>query len=256
MSRRLLAFATLSLTVSFLGLGDASAGPNEDGVVILHAVPYQSRNAPDPCTLDATLNSCSEANYHIDDANLWDWFVLAVFPSGRTPRVMGATFGIDYDDSKVFVLTYQACADFELPTPNWPGPGEGVAVTWATPQTDTFVKMYAFVGYEYYGTGQSFCLTPHPNHGGTFADDSIPSVLDPIADYGCLGFNSDPGYLPCPIGMLGACCLPGGGCVVLSEEECAAGQGDWIGADVPCDPDPCAVPTVESSWGTVKRNFR
>ncbi|MCA9757931.1 MAG: hypothetical protein KDA27_19220 [Candidatus Eisenbacteria bacterium] len=254
MSGRLLAF--IALSVAMVGAGDALAGPNEDGVIILHAVPYQSRSGQSPCSYDATLNSCSEANYHITDGNQWNWFVLGVFPAGRSPRVMGATFGIDYDDTTVYLLDLSPCTDFELPTADWPRPGQGTAVTWSTPQTDMFVKMYAFAGYEYYGTDTSFCLTPHPSQGGYFADDSVPSILDPIVDYGCLGFNGDPGYLPCPPGAEGACCIPGAGCVVLSEDECVAGGGDWIGPGVPCDPNPCAVPVVERSWGTVKRDFR
>jgi len=42
-----------------------------------------------------------------------------------------------------------------------------------------------------------------------------------------------------PDGVPGACCLPGGGCVVGTPTDCAAAGGVSAGPNVPCDPNPC-----------------
>lgn len=38
---------------------------------------------------------------------------------------------------------------------------------------------------------------------------------------------------------LGACCLPGGGCIEATIEECALEGGTYLGDNLPCDPNPC-----------------
>ena len=83
-------------------------------------------------------------------------------------------------------------------------------------QTDRLVLVYTLAAVEYYGTDASLDLIGHPTGGGWFADDAVPANLDPIADYGRMGFNSNPGYLPCPDGP---------------------------------------TPAVESSWGAVKNRY-
>lgn len=247
------------LAIALVSLGmacTADAGPNEDGVIILHAVPYQSRDFPPLCE-GFDLVNCEEATVNVPGGEFWKWWVVGAFPAGSGPRLSGVSFGIEYDASTVLLLDYGSCADFELPTSDWPATGSGTAVTWLSPQTDPLIEIYAFAGYEYYGLDAQFCLVPHPTQGGNFADDSVPSIIDPIADYGCLGFNLNPGYLPCPEQpIVGACCLPDGSCVILTEADCNAEAGVWIGPGSGCDPDPCAVPTQERSWGAVKNEFR
>ncbi|MDM7913934.1 MAG: hypothetical protein QUU85_01525 [Candidatus Eisenbacteria bacterium] len=54
----------------------------------------------------------------------------------------------------------------------------------------------------------------------------------------------------------GACCLPDGTCLVISEEQCAAEQGLWYG-EIPCEPNPCEpVPVQETNWGRIKAIYR
>jgi hypothetical protein len=57
-----------------------------------------------------------------------------------------------------------------------------------------------------------------------------------------------------------ACCLPDGGCVLLSPAECAAQGGTSLGAGVACSPgpdDPCGpTPATRASWGSVKGIYR
>ena len=37
----------------------------------------------------------------------------------------------------------------------------------------------------------------------------------------------------------GACCAGNGYCAVRTSDQCAASGGSWLGAEVPCDPNPC-----------------
>ncbi|MCP4758021.1 MAG: hypothetical protein GY876_00985 [Planctomycetes bacterium] len=41
---------------------------------------------------------------------------------------------------------------------------------------------------------------------------------------------------------IGACCLPTGGCVELSEDDCNTASGDWGGEDTACDSAECPEP--------------
>ncbi|MEZ4649867.1 MAG: hypothetical protein R3E97_13980, partial [Candidatus Eisenbacteria bacterium] len=168
--------------------------------------------------------------------------------------------GLEYDALAVTILDFGSCGDFELPSGEWPAPGEGTAVTWSEAQTTPLTHVYAFAGYNYayYGADVSFDLAPHPTQGGFFADDSVPSILDPIADFGRLGFGNNPGYLPCPAEPAdGACCLSDGTCDIRTESDCLAQDGSWQGAEVPCDPNPCEpVPVLETTWGGIKAAHR
>ena len=40
----------------------------------------------------------------------------------------------------------------------------------------------------------------------------------------------------------GACCLAGGGCVLVTQVECSGQSGTWRGPGAPCSPNPCAPP--------------
>jgi hypothetical protein len=54
----------------------------------------------------------------------------------------------------------------------------------------------------------------------------------------------------------GACCIDNE-CFVLTEDECIARGGEYQGDGVPCDDTICLpVPTIESSWGKIKDNYR
>jgi hypothetical protein len=56
---------------------------------------------------------------------------------------------------------------------------------------------------------------------------------------------------------LHVCCLASE-CQILTEADCAALGGDWIGDPLfqTCDPNPCPVPALDWSWGRVKARFR
>lgn len=40
----------------------------------------------------------------------------------------------------------------------------------------------------------------------------------------------------------GACCLPDGSCLMTTATACSQQNGEYLGNDVPCDPDPCTDP--------------
>ena len=108
----------------------------------------------------------------------------------------------------------------------------------------TEIYWWAVYSYASYGAGQ-FEMRDNPVQGGNFADDSVPAETDPIAGYGGMGFFV-PGkhaVFPAAGDPTGACCFPDGSCQVLTAVDCAAAGGVYQGDDVPCDPNPCPLPT-------------
>lgn len=65
---------------------------------------------------------------------------------------------------------------------------------------------------------------------------------------------------PCP--RIGACCLAGGYCELITPTDCELLGGEYIGHEVPCDPDPCGTTGVPGSstetvtWGRIKSRYR
>ncbi len=234
-----------ALCLALLGAAasTALAGPNAGGTLILHSNPalVYCSDTPSYCG-QSGLTSCDAAINHKDGADTALLFALAAFSSSASPRLSGITFGITYPDG-LSLVAYGACGDFELATAGWPSSGEGTAVTWNSARTTQLVDVYWFAGYNYYSpTPSVLALTPHPTQGAMFADDSIPSILDPIAALGSFGFDT-PGSTPCPgAAVPGACCFADGSCTVLNETECGDAQGTFQGPGTNCDPNPCAQP--------------
>ena len=245
----------------FLAGGTAHAGPNAGGTLIIHATSEieWTDDIPSLCGLaEIPDGDCANAIINLAGGSTLPsvWWIVAAFPDGSSPRLAGVTFGVDYDDTAITLVSYESCGGFELHDEDWPAPGAGTAVTWATAQTDQLVTVYAFAGYEYYGADVAFCVGQPSQRNANFADDSIPSLLDPVVDFGCLGFNGDPGYLACPGALpIGACCF-GHICNLLSEADCSEDGDVWY-PDTSCDPNPCVpVPTRGSSWGRIKDRYR
>lgn len=292
MKKALLAVAALSC------MGSAAlAGPNAGGTLIaaLSVGTVYTTDNTGYCGSSTTTDCGGAVTSHTGDQPAVI-NVIAAFPGAA--RLAGLTFGVSYS-AGVVLLEQAACGDFELPDGSWPASGSGTAVTWSSAQTAQLIEAYYFAAYNYYGGAETLALTPHPTQGGNFADDDVPSNIDPIAGFGIFGFNTS-GQAPCPAGERpGACCFPdgscavlfaadcqaGGGvfqgegttcegvvcptpatgaccigedCIVLTADECAARGGDYQGDDVPCVPgETCViVPTIESSWGAIKNNYR
>jgi hypothetical protein len=294
MKKALLAVAALSC------MGSAAlAGPNANGTLIaaLSVGTVYTVDNTGYCG-SSTTGACGDAVVTHTGDQVAVINIIAAFPAPA--RLAGLTFGISYSDPGVAILESGHCGDFELPDGTWPASGTGTAVTWGAAQTSNLVEVYWFAAYNYDGGANSLGLIAHPGQGGNFADDDVPSNIDPIAGYGVFGFNM-PGVLACPPDgpRMGACCFPDGSCAVLFQadceaqggtfqgegsscdgvvcdqpdptgaccvgtvcfvltaDECAAQGGVYKGDDVPCDDTICLpVPTIESSWGTIKNNYR
>jgi hypothetical protein len=221
----------------------ALAGPNANGTLVVtlaDGVVYTSDEAS-YCGAGAT--SCDGAITRVDDTRTYVLNVLAAFPASASPRLAGVTFGVSYNELSTVFVAFAPCGDFELATGGWPGSGEGTAVTFSSAQTSTLADVYWFAGYDYY-LGNTLDLTPHPTQGANFADDDVPSNLDPIADLGSFGFGID-GYLPCPADDApGACCFADGSCEVLLAADCDAAGGAFQGGGTDCQTVECPQPAT------------
>lgn len=224
-----------------MGIAVAQAGPNRWGVLVLSESPSVfTTDTPDFCgTLG--VEACDDITVRHDGPSTVLLNVLAAFPYGSSPRLSGVVFGLAYDAAAVFLPAFGSCGDFELPSTNWPGPYEGTAVTWNEAQTTILVEVYWIAAYNYYSPGpQTLALIPHPNQGGLFADDDVPSNIDPIRSFGVFGFDTD-GSIECPF-AIGACCLRDGSCYLEFEEFCGLIDGHYQGDATVCEPNPCPWP--------------
>ncbi len=187
------------LALLFLFAPSALAGPHDGGTLILHADPGVQYSAGEAyCAVELTACSLAVVEVPADPNTTTVFHVLAAFPEAAQVDLRGVTFGITYDAERLALVAHGSCADFVLPTSDWPASGGGVGMTWDEAQTDRLVDLYWFAGYAYSSSEPSlFELTPHPVQGGAFADGSMPAVVDTIAAYGALGFGM-PGLLACP----------------------------------------------------------
>ena len=185
------------LVLSMLALSlPVLAGPNAGGVIMLHTVEdLVWSEGYEFCGLSG-LRDCESADVRVDGAGQSGFFLLAAFPPDANPRLSGVTFGIFYENSIVTVEHWQSCGDFELPDEAWPLPGSGNAVTWGVANTEHLVEVGWFAAYTYSELPSLFSLIDPPVKSAIFADDSVPSRLDDVVDFGALGFNTD-GYNPC-----------------------------------------------------------
>jgi hypothetical protein len=192
-------FTPLAILLISLLLGGtriALAGPNEGGVLMVHANPsIEYTYSTDYCGQSA-LSACDDAVVSVSGPELVVFYILAAFHEEAHPSLKGVTFGIQYSDS-LTIVDYGSCASLQVPTPSWPASGEGNALTWAYPQISSLTEMYWFAAYSYSGRPQTFSVSGHPTHGAYFGDDSVPSELDAVAAFGTLGFDTA-GNAPCP----------------------------------------------------------
>lgn len=170
----------------------SKAGPNENGVLLLHLeaeVIYTADSSY--CGLPLVSDRDSVVT-RVDTLEPVVISILAAFPDSISPRVAGLSFGLAYHHS-VNVIDYGTCADLALPTSNWPGQASGIAMVWTTAITDTISRVAWIVAESEIEVGHYLHLVSHPTQGAYFADDSIPAVLDEVSCLGTLGFYVD-GY--------------------------------------------------------------
>jgi hypothetical protein len=182
----------------------ASAGPNAGGVLIVHDPSFLYTNVSDICLSGIVPESCEAADVRLDGAGSIQtagvWKIYTAFPPGSEPRLKGIVFRAS-STAGVRVLNAGRClSSFDFPSSNWwHGTGADNALVWDDTQTGILAPVYWFAGYTYpAGLPDTFWVSPASTQGGFFADDSVPAVLDSIAGYGWLGFNTD-GDAPCPI---------------------------------------------------------
>lgn len=199
--------ALLALTPVLFALGPAPfavAGPNADGVLLVHTNPslVYTTDTANFCG-QSGLTACSLAVATVPWApdTTRVFFVLAAFPEGSQPRLKAISFGVDWDPEKLVVLDHGTCADFEIPDNSWPDPGTGVGQSWGQVKTGLVTEAYWFAAYTYSAGDApdttSFAVIPHPLQGAVMVDDATPPNEDLIAAFGRLGFGTN-GNAPCP----------------------------------------------------------
>ncbi len=251
----------------------ALAGPNEGGVLVLHATtleytvdvdtymgmsgvacgqdgppspqaqecpPYDPVGGAVPCN---PLAFVSISTMPAEVAHVW--YVLAAFPPGSCPRLKGVGFRIHYDPNKVMVEAdgpSDEMVSVPVPVPSdednreFPSNRSGIGLGFTEARTSLLQEIWWFAGYAYGGApGATFAVEPLAG-SESFNDDSNPRVLDQIEGFGVLSF--EPGAPPSPTG---SCCYPDGSCAITSQPSCA---GDWTLSGT-CDPNLCPAPDVE-----------
>lgn len=224
----------------------ALAGPNGGGTIAVHDPGVLwTVDQPQYCGAGIAPTSCSTVDARLDGtgaANIAVWKVYALFADPSSPRLSAVSFGVHYPDNIVVLEAYGPCpgaGGTEFPGMGWPRTDTGTTVAFGSTQTDRTVECYWFAGYA--ESPAVFQLRDHPDPeiGGCFADDDVPSTVDPIIGYGSLGFDV-PGSVACPTAF-GACCdLKRGTCTLLSLQACAALGHDFTFTGFPsCAPNPC-----------------
>lgn len=194
----------LVLTCGLLGLPTVvAAGANHDGYLVVHtdeSIVYTWDDVddyahlsfpqcpPHPCEFD-TDEECSQAQFDLDVTSERPpeeptvFWVLAAFSYDVCPRVSAAAFGLDWevDGSEPTFVGWGNCGDAEFSLDDWPvTPESGTVVTFSRARTERLLPLYWFAAFSYYGA-TTISIASHPTEGtARFADDAIPSQLDPV----------------------------------------------------------------------------
>jgi hypothetical protein len=229
------------------------------GVMIAHYVPEIAYSAAPPaggwCAAyePYAIGDLEQVNAQVftPDALGLIWYVIAAWEL-EDKTWCGTEFGLASYDPAVFVFTEaEPCfpaAGLELPTPGWPGPGEGTAfVVTGDPWGGNWVPVYACRGYAYgYGAQTVIPLAPDPATGFVgFTNCVLPPRPFAVAteQRGALGINTQ-GTVPAwPASSIWACCFPSGDCLMLSWYECESAGGVWH-EGIDCDSDNPCVPVT------------
>jgi hypothetical protein len=137
---------------------------------------------------DLVINAPAEAGYY-------DVYVLALM----TWEIKTVSFGVCCE-GPIEIVDWTSCADFESPTPGWPGCGEGYSLSWIMPRGD-FNVILGILEVEVYGSPAKLCVCPDPRLGYAEMCYEAGSELycEPTAHpslFSCVGFEM-PGYNTC-----------------------------------------------------------
>ncbi len=244
----------LSVLVMLLIAGaPALAGPNQNGVIVVHdtgiegTVPLPPASTTPTCAEIVNEVAMGSAPYEASDPTVWK--VYAAFPLESSPRLKGCGWGVAQPNAGggsiiIWLNGAPSEAVFFITSTGWPGDNSSIGMSFTdSVRTDPVDELFWFVGYAYAGAAgepQSFCIIPHEGESNRFfLDDAVPQNADPIAAYGCLGFGQ-PGSTPCPDALVtGACCHADESCTMITESVCLGTGGAFLGGD--CTPTLCVV---------------
>ncbi len=251
----------LLLLACVLGLlTTANADPDnlEGGVLITHAaspdcLEWIGYYGGDPCaawedgTAPCAIEVCEEqVNWIPADGALNMQHIWVVAAWYEEKLWCGFEFGISPSfNEQFYFVQWGSCGPdhLELPTGEWPGAGEGVAVaSIAEPWEGNFYPIYYFLGYSYEPSLLELDVDPITDFAG-FANCDMPSILSDAECLGAIGIGEGmEGYDCCPFTPeLWACCFADWSCVMLMEQDCIAAGGAWVeGASCDDVPDPCS----------------
>lgn len=251
--RRLLASIVL---LGIITLG-AQADPNDlsGGVFIAHYVAELGYSSDAPVlgwcgqyVADYAISEFEDQVNRIDTATYLpsSWFVIAAWWDDKI--WCGTEFGFAEYDPQVFgILEWSACyppdGGLEIPTAGWPGPGEGIAfVVTGTPWEGNFVPVMWFGGYAYgyFGADIIALDVDPPTAFAGFSNCAAPPIPYEAMELGGMGINMDGIFAGWPIPDPGACCVDTT-CHYVIWWECDNLGGEFLGALIPCEPNPCAV---------------
>lgn len=175
---------------------NADATKNANGKFALH---YAGAH-------DAKLNTCSYLPSTCGDIVVdggsggplmrYDVYIIAADVAG----IAGLRYGITAD-GPLFFYGWTNCADFEIPTPGWPGADEANAHAWSIEQPGPFVTVGILDMYVY-PTTVSLSTTIDDRVGkAEWCDANQPSPIcvdiTDTAHFATVGFNGNPGTDPC-----------------------------------------------------------
>ncbi|MCA9758747.1 MAG: choice-of-anchor D domain-containing protein [Candidatus Eisenbacteria bacterium] len=245
----------------------AFAGPNANGFLLLHTddtVVYTQDDESIYCDhlylecpfdpeCDDDHSGCESVLEQLDvtsdrGINPSVFWLLGAFRADACPRVTGAQFSLSWPvESMPTFVSWGSCGDFEIASEGWPTELlSGTAITFSQPITRTALSLYWFAAYSYYGPLVIAAADyPTSSYGAAFADDSVPSVIDPIPDgnLGTIGLNGATGWNPYISGSAtGACCLSDDSCQIEDSSTCNAMGGEFQGPGTSCVPNPCTPP--------------
>jgi hypothetical protein len=235
---------------------EGPTGPHNlaDGALFVHHVPQLPYSTDPPsggwCEALAAypVHSVGDLITRIDvqSSAAATWFVIAAW-EGEDRTWCGVEFGFGQFDAGLFgfseVSPCYPVTGLELPTGEWPGPGQGTAiVTTGVPWEGNWQPVYFFGGYAYgYVSPGQIPLAVDPTTGFIgFSNCLTPPwmfAVDP-ARRGVLGINTD-GYPPSGPSNEKVCCLPSRECLLAGLYECSLLGGIWHPEWDSCDPNPC-----------------
>lgn len=236
----------LAMAVLALGASVAFAGPNDGIVLTPHADQTGQLTNGDPCANLPIPPTCEEtipgnAAPHPEEFNT-EWFVVLAARAGGA-AINTVVFGLGAYDSGACYIGYHGPCSPELSPlyvpsgADWPGPNTGVAISWSPNCLSGDLVPVAYFGVYGYAPGDIPLGDFHPTQAAVVVSCDDPPEEDPIADFGAMGCGGADGLQVCPGPGVGACCLPDGECILVTEQECLDAGYVWVGG--PCDPNPC-----------------